>query len=707
MNQFRFNGYAFLSLYNTIFVNDPKFYKPFSFVQFQRSATENHYKIFNHYIQNIRKQVRAPLIYEIDDMLFNIPKWNYASDYYAPTEDIIKKMMSLCDGMTVSTEALKEAYSPYCKKITVIPNHLPKFLWGESIVKDKPRELKDRPRIGWMGSENHFVHPATKQYKEGIRGGDFGKKLLEFIRKTVDVYQWVLSGAKPVELVDLIDTKKIEFHSWKSILEYPTHARALDLDIGIAPLYPSNFNDCKCLVGSTKVISETGIVTIDNLSIGDNVWQKDSFKEIKNIISYKNKNTLKIKTARGFEIEGTLNHKLSSNGKFIKMSDLKVGDDLDLNFFEFPNNQYQTITAPFFLTKKLNSIDFNKMDETLMPKLTINEDWGRFIGYVMGDGHISHSNSISISCSIDHKDFIEDVNTFCQKICLKPKMCMSKMGKGLNITISSRNLKYLISNKIGIGGCGDKKNLYVPDIIFKSPKSVIREFIRGLFETNGTVAFRSNTDYSSNCSFTTKSKQLAKDVQFLLLGFGIISTLSTRYNKLLGKNYYSVILYRHACDVFYDKINFISKNKKEKLHNIIIKKHSNAYKKMILSEKIVEIIPNTSNVYDIEIDGHYYTANGIISHNSNIKCLEFSHLGLAGVYSSARPYLDMSLNTNDEDEFVSNIEKVASDVDYRLQIHKQDYNTVEDQLYWESKEKLNLKRYINSYLEMFGKTLKM
>jgi len=337
LNQFRFNGYAFLSLYNTIFVNDPQFYKPFSFVQFQRSATENHYRIFEHYTKNIRSQLRSPIIYEIDDMLFNIPKWNYASDYYAPTEDIIKKMMSLCDGMTVSTEALKEAYSPYCKKITVIPNHLPKFLWGESIIKDKPRELKDRPRIGWMGSENHFVHPATKQYKEGIRGGDFGEKLLEFIRKTVDVYQWVLSGAKPVELVDLIDTKKIEFHSWKSILEYPTHARALDLDIGIAPLYPSNFNDSK----------------------------------------------------------------------------------------------------------------------------------------------------------------------------------------------------------------------------------------------------------------------------------------------------------------------------------------------------------------------------------SNIKCLEFSHLGLAGVYSAARPYLDMSLNTNDEDEFVSNIEKVASDVDYRLQIHKQDYNTVEDQLYWESKEKLNLKRYVNSYLEMFGKTLKM
>jgi hypothetical protein len=96
-----------------------------------------------------------------------------------------------------------------------------------------------------MGSENHFCHPATPQYKSGLRGGDFGIKLMEFIRSTVDKYQYVLSGAKPVELMDLIESKKIEFHVWKSVLEYPAHARALDLDIGLAPLFPSPFNDCK------------------------------------------------------------------------------------------------------------------------------------------------------------------------------------------------------------------------------------------------------------------------------------------------------------------------------------------------------------------------------------------------------------------------------------------------------------------------------
>jgi hypothetical protein len=105
--------------------------------------------------------------------------------------------------------------------------------------------LKDRPRIGWMGSENHFCHPITEEYKSGIRGGDFGVKLMDFIRGTVDKYQWVLSGAKPMELIDLVESKKIEYHGWKSVLEFPAHAKSLDLDIGIAPLFPCPFNDGK------------------------------------------------------------------------------------------------------------------------------------------------------------------------------------------------------------------------------------------------------------------------------------------------------------------------------------------------------------------------------------------------------------------------------------------------------------------------------
>ena len=700
LNQYRINQYAFTAMYSSMFVNDPKFYKPYSFVQFQRSATKQHYEIFNHYLNHIRAQNRTPLIYEIDDMLFGIPEWNYAHSYYKPNDDVIKKMMGMVDGMITSTEKLKEVYSPFAKKVTVIPNHLPKFVWGEPIPKleKNPRQLKDRPRIGWAGSENHFAHPMTKEYKEGIRGGDFNDKLIDFIRKTADKYQWVLSGAKPVEVNDLIQEGKIEFHGWKSTFEYPRHIKSLDLDICLAPLMPCEFNDCKCLVGSTLIITENGIKTIDNVEKANKIWQENSYENINHKFKYENKKTIKLTTKKGFEIEGTLNHKLRSNNNFIKMSDLKIGDKLDLNFFDFPNVDYQKISAPLFLTKKLNNIDFTKLEDDLLPKIIINERWSRFIGYMIGDGNIGQSDSINFSCSIADIDFINDIKLFCNQIGINYLIKNSKLGKGVTIIIYSRNLKWILSEKIGIGGSGEKKNLIVPEVIFQSPKSVIKEFISGLFETDGTVS-------NSNCNFVTKSKKLAQQIQFLLMGFGIVSDLKTRYNKIYNKPYYNITLYRHASEIFYNEINFISDRKRKLLERNISKKHSNAYRPMCLFDEIVSIEYSNNDVYDIDVDNHYYNANCIVSHNSNIKSLEFAVIGVPGVYSSARPYLDMALNTNDEDEFIANIEMLASDIDKRKEIYYTDFETVKKQIYWEEYD--NLFHYINSYLTMFGKTLKL
>jgi len=638
------------------------------------------------------------MIYELDDCLQDIPEWNYASGYYSKTEELIKKMMSMSDAMVVSTEALKETYSPYNAKIAVIPNHLPKFIWGEPVAKTRPRELKDRPRIGWCGSENHFIHPITPEYKKGIRGGDFGTKLMEFIRGTVDKYQWVLSGAKPIELVDLVDSGEIEFHGWYSVLEYPAHARRLDLDIGIAPLMPCHFNDHKCLVGDTKVITNRGIIPIRNVERNDKIWQRDGYRNVNAVISYINKDTIKIKTRRGYEIEGTPKHRLRSNDKFKKMCDFKIGDTLDLNMYNFSSGVYQTVSAPFFLTKKLLSIDMKKVSDDMMPSITVNERWGRFIGYTIGDGNIRYSDSISFSCSVADSDFISDVMVFCDEIGLVPMLRKSEKGKGYTIILNSRNLKYFFTEKIGIGGSGEKKNLFVPPIILRSPKSVIKEFLRGLFETDGSVS-------RTSMSFCTKSKRLAQDVQFLLLGFGIISDMKSTHNKTYNKDYYHVILYRHASELFYNEIGFISDRKNGKLRANISKPHSNAYRPMILHDIIETIEYGKADVYDVDVDGHYYNANGIVSHNSNIKALEAAALGFPTVYSGARPYRNMTLNTDDEDLFIGHIERLASDVDYRMNTYQLDYDIVKDQLYWEDNNKLNLKRYVNSYLELFGKTL--
>ena len=692
------DGYAFSSDYLTSFVNDVNFYKSFTFVQFQRSATDQHLKLFHHYIQNIRPHARVPIIYEIDDLLMDIPEWNYAASYYNNNTSPIFDMMRVVDGMTVSTEVLKEEYGKYCNNIVVIPNHLPKFIWGEVVPKHmrNPRELKDRPRIGWAGSENHFANPKTPEFQQGVRGGDFGDKMIEFIKKTVDIYQWVLSGACPVELDCVRD--KIECHGWVPIFNYPQHLKKLDLDIGMALLQPCRFNDSKCLVGNTKVISNKGIMNISNITNENSLYQKDSFEQVSNVIKYENKETLKITTSKGYSIEGTLNHKICKNGEYVRLDTLEIGDEIDLSFFDYPDVPYVKVSVPFFLTKKLADINISETDDLILPKVTINEDWGYFIGLFLGDGNIGQNESVNISCD-DRENISDIVIDFGKRIGLSPKVRKSdkRNTHGLCVHLGSRNLKWLFSNKLNIKGGKLKKNLNVPQQIFQSPKSVIKEFISGLFDADGTID-------NTGCSFTTKNKQLAEDIQFLLLGFGILSRVYGFYNKKVERMYYTLSLSRQASDIFYKEIGFRCIKKFEKLLSVVSKPHSNKYKEWELKDKIVSIENKMDNVYDVEIpNNHFYVANGFVSHNSNIKALEMAATGVPGVYSDSAPYRDMSIVSNSDDYLISEIEKLVGDLDYRKQIFEQDYKTVEPNLFWEDNN--NLLRYVDSYLSLFGKKL--
>lgn len=247
INHFRKQNLMCHSTYLMNYVQEPLWYKPFTFVQFQRSATEGHLKLIQHFKNTVQKQLPIPCIYEIDDMLFNIPKWNYASAYYNQSENIVKNIMSECDAMITSTAKLKELYSPYCEKISVIPNHLPKFVWGEIFPAHEYYDEKKKIKILWGGSQNHFA--MEKIVGPNIKGGDFGDELLKFIRKTTDKYDWVFMGAIPEELNDI--KNKLKFHPWENIFEYPKALKDMEPDICLAPLQDIEFNqgksNIKCL----------------------------------------------------------------------------------------------------------------------------------------------------------------------------------------------------------------------------------------------------------------------------------------------------------------------------------------------------------------------------------------------------------------------------------------------------------------------------
>lgn len=259
-NYLRIPGYTFSASYGTQYINDANFYSNQTFIQFQRSTTDKHLNLIKHFKENIRKRTKTPILLEIDDLLFGIPEWNYASDYYSKFVPSIEQIMREVDGIVVSTEFLKSQYSKYNEKIEVIPNHLPKFLWGESIPQhtlDKPGKVK----IVWAGSDNHFANKIL--ISKGISGGDFSDTLINFIRKTTKDYHWIILGGCPAELNDL-KNNGIEYHGWRSIFEFPRFYQSLQPDIVIAPLEYNDFNRAKsnlklieaCAIGAAGIYSD-------------------------------------------------------------------------------------------------------------------------------------------------------------------------------------------------------------------------------------------------------------------------------------------------------------------------------------------------------------------------------------------------------------------------------------------------------------------
>lgn len=222
-----------------IFVQDPSFYKSYSFVKFQRSATKNQLLLMKHFIKNIKNQSQTGIVYESDDNLFNIPESNFAHQYYKQNKPYIEEMLSIVDGITVSTGYLKKCYNKYNKNISVVPNKLCKSLWGNVKTRDNFENVDKKPKIVYPGSQNHF---ATV---EGTTGGDIGPVLMDYIKKTTDKYEWIFIGGMPNELEDLKKQGKITFHSWVNILDYPSFIKNLDADIAIAPLEINDFNRSK------------------------------------------------------------------------------------------------------------------------------------------------------------------------------------------------------------------------------------------------------------------------------------------------------------------------------------------------------------------------------------------------------------------------------------------------------------------------------
>ena len=290
-------------------------------------------------------------------------------------------------------------------------------------------------------------------------------------------------------------------------------------------------------------------------------------KEVSKFIRRKGDALYRIKTRTGKELKATGCHPVMAfvNGGVdsVLISDLKIGS--------------------LIATPRIIEIGGEEIDK----------DYARLIGYIIGDGYIA-------------KDRIEFVNA--DKEIIEDFRYLTK--EKLRLDIRERNEKNVVRTYIR-----DKKfvreirDLFykgyedtitsavkqIPQKLMRGNVSTISNLIAGLYDTDGSV--RKDIAVIEYC---TKNPKLAKQVQGLLLRFGISSKVKKRIcnavigeKKVPGEYYYIYIYGKYNFEKFY---NNISLRAKHKIGNI--KMH---LEKNVTANSNVDLLPSKINRYVREL----------------------------------------------------------------------------------------------------------
>lgn len=159
-------------------------------------------------------------------------------------------------------------------------------------------------------------------------------------------------------------------------------------------------------------------------------------------------------------------------------------------------------------------------------EMVITPAMGRFLGYFMGDGCFT-GVCLSVACTGRDVDVVEDVAELIRSLFGEPSFRAIGTHKGgTELRLHRKRLREVLNALGVIEKMKDynytRRIVKVPECIWRSPIAVVREFLRGLFESDGFAGYE-----GAKVSLFAKDLNFLRDVQVLLLAFGITSRLSS------------------------------------------------------------------------------------------------------------------------------------------------------------------------------------
>ena len=328
-----------------------------------------------------------------------------------------------------------------------------------------------------------------------------------------------------------------------------------------------------CLADDTIIITDRGLINIKDVNIGDIVCHDigSSSVEVKKCTG--KKECFRITTKYGYSIDVTEDHLvkvINSNGKYIdkKVKDLDIKKDqlcLRSGGNLFPEKLYE------FELSIYKALDGKIKKPIELPKV-LDEWFAKFLGTFVSEGSFSKSTNNKFNAlTFGFSNKIEEYLLILEEI-------FSKFFSNVNrLNYNNLSCYNLCSTKFAkfikdICGVSYKDNkttsIRIPECIKQSPKHIQVAFLQALYEGDGSIwkkLHRTQIEYSS------MSINLIRDLQVMLLNFGIISSIIKSFDKRYPeRSYYKLIIIgEDSRKLFMEEIGFLTSHKNSKflVHN--------------------------------------------------------------------------------------------------------------------------------------------
>jgi tetratricopeptide (TPR) repeat protein len=201
-----------------------------------------------------RRQLGRPSLCEVNDYLPDVQAWNPAHASWSDRRALFcfDQLIRRCDGTQVTTEAIGQRLADRARQIDVMPNQLESLPPLRAFPTAAPPSAERPLLIGWGGSFGH---------REDLRA--IAPPLIAWLQRQRHVRFELMSDPLLAEPFAALDAARFRFTMAGSLPQYLDWLEGLD--IGLAPLLPTEFNRCRSDVKFLEYASRSLVPVLQNL----------------------------------------------------------------------------------------------------------------------------------------------------------------------------------------------------------------------------------------------------------------------------------------------------------------------------------------------------------------------------------------------------------------------------------------------------------